>query len=131
VVKPGHVGKSARALRRLMVVFAVMAVALPAVAVSASAGSQQPITITTAKPFGPVAGTFSVSGAFADGGQMEHLSRTASGFGAPTFLGSHLAILAQVDTRDQVDGVVRCAFRLSVAGAVRPSEGARRADRRG
>jgi len=89
----GHFGARARVLRRLMVVLAVVAVALPAVSASASASSQLPITIETSKPFGPVAGTFSVSGAFADSGTMENLSRTASGFGAPTFLGSHLTIL--------------------------------------
>jgi hypothetical protein len=88
-----HVGAGAHVLRRFMVVLAVVAVALPAVAASASASSQLPITIETSKPFGPVPGTFSVSGAFADSGTMENLSRTASGFGAPTFLGSHLTIL--------------------------------------
>ena len=93
MVQSGHVGKSARAFRRLLVVFAVIAMALPAFVVSASASSQEPITITTSKPFGPAPGTFSVSGAFADSGQMENLSRIASGFGAPTFSGSHLTIL--------------------------------------
>ena len=76
-----------------MVVLAVVAVAVPAVTASASASSQLPITIETSKPFGPVPGTFTVSEAFADSGRMENLSRTVSGFGAPTFLGSHLTIL--------------------------------------
>lgn len=89
----GHVGSRALMLRRLMVVLAVAAVGLPAITALASASGQLPITIETSKPFGPVAGTFSVSGAFADSGTMENLSRTASGFGAPSFLGSHLTIL--------------------------------------
>jgi hypothetical protein len=76
-----------------MVVLAVVVVALPAITVSASASGDRPVTITTSKPFGPVAGTFSVSGAFGDSGEMENLSRIASAFGAPAFAGSHLTIL--------------------------------------
>ena len=51
----GHVGTSASALRRFLIFLAVIAVALPSITVSASASSEQPITITTSKPFGPVA----------------------------------------------------------------------------
>jgi hypothetical protein len=89
----GHIDAVARLLRQWIVVLAIAAMAFSIVTASASASSQFPITIETSKPFGPVTGTFTASGAFTDSGTIDNLSRTASGFGAPTFLGSHLTIL--------------------------------------
>ena len=89
----GYVGNSVGVVRRLMVVLAVMVLAVTATTVSAAASSQQPITITTSKPFGPVAGTFSVSGAVAHSAQMRNPVAHGEWIRAPTFLGSHLTIL--------------------------------------
>jgi len=80
-------------LRRLLVALAVAAIALPSTVPSAAASELQPVTIETSKPFGPQPGTFSMSGAVADAGSMEILSRVESGKGAPTFLVTHLKVL--------------------------------------
>ena len=89
----GHVPATPRRLRGWVVILALVAVAFSGVITSASASTQGPITIETWKPFGPVQGTFTASGAFTGSGTIDNLSRTESGFNAPTFLGSHLTIL--------------------------------------
>jgi hypothetical protein len=67
--------------------FSVAATATCAVALAAStiASAGQQVTIQTAKPPGPVSGTFSATGAFADEGTINNLSIGFAGLGAPTF----------------------------------------------
>ena len=53
----------------------------------------QQVTIQTSKPPGPVSGTFSATGAFADDGTINNLSIGFSALGAPTFGITHVTVL--------------------------------------
>jgi hypothetical protein len=52
-------------------------------------GPAQALTITTAKPFGPVPGTFEATGAFTDSGPFANTRFVFGALGAPTFVSTH------------------------------------------
>ena len=80
-------------LKRLILALVVSAALVAALASATSATPSQQVTITTSKAPGPVPGTFTASGAFADSGAINNLSFRISAIGAPTFLVSHITIL--------------------------------------
>ena len=55
----------------------------------------QALTITTAKPFGPVAGTFETTGAFAESGTFANTSFVFGALGAPKFVSVHVTQVFQ------------------------------------
>ena len=61
-----------------------------AVAPVASADKSDPVQVETEKPFGPVPGGFSASGAITDSGQFSNSRRISSAIPSPTHLNSHL-----------------------------------------
>jgi hypothetical protein len=75
------------------VMLAVVLASLVAVTAPVAASGRQAITIETTKPFGPVPGTFSATGALAVSGTMVNLGLVFSGIGAPTFAITHPTIL--------------------------------------
>ncbi|MBG6214769.1 hypothetical protein RCH23_002807 [Cryobacterium sp. CAN_C3] len=56
----------------------------------AAATAAQAATITTAKPFGPVPGTFEATGAFTDSGTFANTRFALGALGAPTFVSIHV-----------------------------------------
>lgn len=80
-------------LERFLVTVAVTATCAVALAASTSASAGQQVTIQTAKPPGPVSGTFSATGAFTDDGTINNLSIGFSALGAPTFGITHVTVL--------------------------------------
>lgn len=80
-------------LKRFLVALAVMAASAVALAASTSASASQEITIDTAKPPGPVSGTFAATGAFSDSGAINNLSIGFSALGAPEFGITHVTVL--------------------------------------
>ena len=61
-----------------------------AVAPIANADKPAPVQVDTEKPFGPVPGDFSASGAISDSGQFSNTRRINSAVPSPTHLNGHL-----------------------------------------
>lgn len=57
---------------------------------AATATTAQAVTITTAKPFGPVPGTFEATGAFTDSGTFANTRFAFGALGAPTLVSIHV-----------------------------------------
>jgi hypothetical protein len=76
-------------MRRVALVICLLALPLP-LAQAASASQRDAVTIETEKPFGPLPGTFSASGAISDSGTFANTSIVFSAIGAPTFGITHV-----------------------------------------
>lgn len=72
-----------------LVVLCPLAVTL-ALAPVAAAEQGDPVTVDTEKPFGPVPGDFSASGAIEDSGEFSNTRRIASALPSPRHLNNHL-----------------------------------------
>ena len=78
----------------------LVALSLTGVPVAAATEGQaaavgKAVTITTAKPFGPVPGTFEGTGAFTDAGTFSNTSFVFGALGAPTFVSIHVTQVFQ------------------------------------
>jgi hypothetical protein len=86
--------KTAWLARLATTLVTLIAISLTGVPISAATEAQA-LTITTAKPFGPVAGTFETTGAFTDSGTFTNTSFVFSALGAPEFVSVHVTQVFQ------------------------------------
>jgi hypothetical protein len=77
-------------MRGAAVVFLCPAALMLALAPAASADKPDPVQIDSEKPFGPVPGDFTASGAITDSGTFSNTNRIESAVPAPTHLNNHL-----------------------------------------
>jgi len=75
-------------MRRFLFLALLLVLPVP-FAAPAAASSRLDLTIETRKPFGPAAGTFTTTGAFADTGGFVNTRFTFSAVGAPSFVIIH------------------------------------------
>lgn len=77
-------------LGKTALVFSCLVALTLAVAPVAAADKPAPVQVDTEKPFGPVPGDFSTSGAITDSGQFSNSRRISSAVPSPTHLNNHL-----------------------------------------